>query len=218
VTSSRTLVPSLLVANLGLVVLHPAPGDAWAALAGIVAAFAQAALAPVRKTNGRRVAPISVGGRVVCLLTFADCPRWRGANPDDEHEEVHADLPSEFHSRGAEGVPADEEVGAAICHQSLCALDGGCDPCETPRAAPKGATTLSQPPRAVQTAPDVHSGRACPVGGAPMPGALTAACSDKCRTIRWREKQDATRRARDEELHALLGVVLRVATGGQTDG
>jgi predicted nucleic acid-binding Zn ribbon protein len=55
------------------------------------------------------------------------------------------------------------------------------------------------PSAAVQTAVV----RSCDMCGGPILGARTVTCSDRCRAVSWRRRQDRARRARDGRLLAL---------------
>ena len=63
---------------------------------------------------------------------------------------------------------------------------------------------------AVQTAGGVSvvGFRQCPVCGAALTGRQVVACSEKCRAIRWRERQAQARAAQDQRLEEVRGFLL----------
>jgi hypothetical protein len=64
------------------------------------------------------------------------------------------------------------------------------------------------PPETVRT-PVVGSGRRCPVCGETELSGRQTACSAACRRERTRQREQAARQARDQEIRALLETALK---------
>ena len=76
---------------------------------------------------------------------------------------------------------------------------------------PGAPTVALAPPDAVQTA----IVRACEVYGAEVQGGRMATCSDRCRSERWRRRQEQRRHDRNARVAELLREALRLVEEGQ---
>jgi predicted nucleic acid-binding Zn ribbon protein len=76
---------------------------------------------------------------------------------------------------------------------------------------PDTRTTPPTPPDAVQTA----IVRACEVCGAEVRGGRMATCSDRCRSERWRRRQEQHQQDRTAGVAALLREAVRLLEEGQ---